>query len=550
MFACLFVPDFSVQAVLRLEPEDKREVLKQSPIAILEGPASMPRVTGMNDAARRAGIELDMTKLQVETCGRVWLRKRSVDHENAAQSALQDCAAGFSPRVESTAPGTVILDLAGTEKLHGGVEIIGRKIAERAAEFGFDLNIAFAANPDSAFYAARGFAGISILPAGEEAERLAALPVEVLSASSEMPELLDIWGIRNFRDLASLPPIPLVERLGQEGLRLQNIARAETRRTLVPVEPAVEFTECFEFDDPVETLESLTFILNRLIQQVCARLTARSLATNELRLKLELGSIQHSPFSIQPAQHPDRIRRSVGQGEGTAEDYERTWKLPLPVQDHKVFFRLACLDLENQTQTAPIRKITVEAMPIKPRHAQSGLFVPASPEAEQLEIALSRIRGVVGSADENGIACVGSPCVLDSHKPDSFTVQPFLATSTQQPAISIQPAQQIGAVSTGILPGKEAAAEPVICLRMFRPPLETRVEFSENKPASVVLYQRQYKVLAASGPWRNSGNWWNRSAAWARNEWDVALKTAEGVGFYRIYLDRITNRWFVEGGFD
>jgi protein ImuB len=235
---------------------------------------------------------------------------------------------------------------------------------------------------------------------------------------------------------------------------------------------------------------------------------------------------------------------------------------------------LACLDLENQTQTAPIRKVTIEAMPIKPRHAQGGLFVPASPEAEQLEITLSRLRGVVGSADENGIACAGSPCVLDSHKPDSFTVQPFLANSTQQSALSIQPAQQLGAVSTGILPSKEAvrqkrevgsrklaeektnpldippSAEPVICLRMFRPPLESRVELSENRPSSVVLYQRQYRVLAASGPWRSSGNWWNRSAAWARDEWDVALKTGEGVGFYRIYMDRITNQWFVEGGFD
>jgi protein ImuB len=85
---------------------------------------------------------------------------------------------------------------------------------------------------------------------------------------------------------------------------------------------------------------------------------------------------------------------------------------------------------------------------------------------------------------------------------------------------------------------------------MFRPPLESRVELSENRPSSVVLYQRQYRVLAASGPWRSSGNWWNRSAAWTRDEWDVALKTGEGVGFYRIYMDRITNQWFVEGGFD
>jgi len=57
-------------------------------------------------------------------------------------------------------------------------------------------------------------------------------------------------------------------------------------------------------------------------------------------------------------------------------------------------------------------------------------------------------------------------------------------------------------------------------------------------------------VLAASGPWSSSGNWWNKTAAWAREEWDVALKTFEGVGYYRIYLDRIRKQWFVEGVFD
>jgi protein ImuB len=71
----------------------------------------------MNDPARLAGIALNMTKLQVETCGRVLVRKRSPAKEQAGQAALLDCATRFSPRVESTTPGTVILDLAGTEKL-------------------------------------------------------------------------------------------------------------------------------------------------------------------------------------------------------------------------------------------------------------------------------------------------------------------------------------------------------------------------------------------------------------------------------------------------
>jgi len=409
MFTCLFAPDFSVQAALRLEPEDRREVLKQSPIAILDGPASLPRVMATNEPARLAGIEMDMTKLQVETCGRAWLRRRSPANENAAQMALLDCANSFSPRVESTAPGTVILDLAGTEKLFGRVQAIAQKIALRAAEFGFELNVAIASNPDTAFYAARGFTGITIVPSGEEAERLASLPVDVLSTSPEMLgtlEILDSWGIRTFRALALLPPVPVVERLGQEGLRLQKIARGETRRPLAPAEVSADFIESFEFEDPVETLESLTFILNRLLQQVCVRLASRSLATNELRLKMELESRQ--------------LKK-----EQNKEFYERAWKLPLPIQDPKVLFRLVYLDLEGNTQPAPIQKITVQAMAVKPRFAQSGLFTPASPQTEQLEITLARIRGVIGNADETGVACAGSPRMLDSHKPDSFTVQPF-----------------------------------------------------------------------------------------------------------------------------
>ena len=78
MFACLYVPDFSVQAVVRLEPPSTQEALRRAPVAILDGPANLPKVIGLNDPARKLAIEVGMTKLQVETCG-VTLRKRSFD---------------------------------------------------------------------------------------------------------------------------------------------------------------------------------------------------------------------------------------------------------------------------------------------------------------------------------------------------------------------------------------------------------------------------------------------------------------------------------------
>ena len=66
MFACLYLPDFSVQATLRCEPEQRRELLIKSGIVILEGSASNNRVISRNDAARQLGIELGMKQNGIE----------------------------------------------------------------------------------------------------------------------------------------------------------------------------------------------------------------------------------------------------------------------------------------------------------------------------------------------------------------------------------------------------------------------------------------------------------------------------------------------------
>jgi protein ImuB len=526
MFACLYAPDFAVQAALLTEPPDLREGLRRSPMVVLEGPENLPRVAALNDAARKCGMEAGMTKLQVETCGGVLLRKRSEAEEDAAQAELVECATFFSPRVESTGAGTVLLDLDGTERLFGTPENTARKISVAARERGFDLRVAVASNPDTALYAARGFPGITVILAGQEARRLAWLNVELLPIGTEMLDTLHCWGIRTFQALAALPEVPLTERLGQAGLYLQKLARGAVHRTLVPIAVVQQFVESYEFDDPVETLESLSFVLNRLLQQICSRLMAQALSTNELRLTMDLAVTQ---------------RRVSNSG----EQFQHDWKLPVPTQDGRMLFALVWLELERNIFSAPIKKVTLEALAVKPRTAQGNLFAPPSPDAEKLEMTLARIRGVVGGADAEGVSCVGSPGVVDTHKTASFEVRPF--SSVRE-----------GLSKDGL--GKDAAEKdranlvpallPTIALRVFRPPLETAVELNGQTPHIVCLWKKPGRVIAASGPWCSSGHWWNRAVTWVREEWDVALKTPAGIGFYRIYLDRVQKQWFVEGMFD
>jgi protein ImuB len=510
MFACLYVPDFSVQAALLSQVPDAREALKKSSIAILDGPANLPKVVALNDPARNRGIEVGMTKLQVETCGGVLLRKRSIADEDSANARLIECANSFSPKVESAGAGIVLVDLDGTEKLFGKPDNTAHQMSEAARENGFHLHVAIASNPDTALFAARGFPGITLVPYGQEARYLARLKVDLLPITPEMQAVLNGWGIYTFKSLADLPDIALTERLGQSGLHLQKLARGQVKRFLFPSTPAERFIQSYEFDNPVENLESLSFVLNRLLKEVCSALISRAFSTNEVRLKLGLEVTQYLT-----GKH--------------GESYAHEWKLPAPTQDAKMLFTLARLELERNTFVAPISKVTVEALPIKPQTAQGSLFAPPSPEAGQLEISLAQIRAVVGEIDADGRNCFGSPELVDTHQSGAFSVARYTSFSDVD---------------------NSKPRATTIVFRRFRPALPTSVEFSDARPSAVVLWEVCRRVLAASGPWRSSGNWWDKATAWAREEWDVALKTYTGVGFFRIYRDQLRNQWFVEGLLD
>src|SRR5215471_21298844 len=71
-FACIFVPDFPVEAILRAEPE-----LRAQPVAVLEGKPPLQKVFATNANARAISIDAGMTKIQVEPWTELILRPRS-----------------------------------------------------------------------------------------------------------------------------------------------------------------------------------------------------------------------------------------------------------------------------------------------------------------------------------------------------------------------------------------------------------------------------------------------------------------------------------------
>src|SRR5438067_673169 len=229
--ACVYVPDLPVAALVRAAPE-----MCGQAVAVLEGKPPLTKIIAANQRAREKGIVAGMTQLQAESCPGLQLRWRSPAQEAAAHAALLDCAHALSPVVEDAATDTVFIDLAGLEHLFGSPQKIACQLAGACSQIGLEAQVAVAANPEAALHAARGFAGITAIAVGAEAERLAGLPVEVLQPPPEFLEIFDRWGIHTFCDLAALPPLALSERLGQTGWELQRKARGATDRDLVSFE--------------------------------------------------------------------------------------------------------------------------------------------------------------------------------------------------------------------------------------------------------------------------------------------------------------------------
>ena len=196
----------------------------------------------------------------------------------SAHSSLLDCASAFSPRVEDTAPGTVVLDIEGLQHLFGSTAELAQHLKDYVSALEISIHLGIASNPDAAVCAARGWPGITILERGSEATRLKELDVALRPLEPEMAATVQRWGIRSFGALAKLPAKELASRLGRQSTHLHRLARGCAVRPLIPRKESLQFVETLELDDALVTLEPLTFILNRLCDVLFLRLRSRGLA--------------------------------------------------------------------------------------------------------------------------------------------------------------------------------------------------------------------------------------------------------------------------------
>ena len=513
-FGAIFVPDFLLQAVGRFGSG-----IRNRPVALIDGQAPNIHVIAVNRLASQLGVTPGMTKATAAEFDGVEILQRRMDLEVSAHAALLDAAWSFSPRVEDTAIDTVLLDLAGLTTLFGSYENIALQIKSRCLALGLDVHVAISANPETARILACANPGPMIVPEGQETQFLQSLPINLLAPSAELIEVFRQWGVTTCAALAALPVLSLSECVGQEGVRLHAIAGGKGHRALILAEPTNVFEESLELDDAVEELEPLSFLLGRLLDQLCARLSARALATRAIQLQLELQSAFEKAL--------DTSREFLRKRQPN-ETFQCSLVLPRPVQDPKLLLKLLRLRLQSNPPKAPIQKLVMRAEPDRPVALQSGLFLPAAPDPDKLELTLARLASVVG---ENN---VGFPELLDSHRPDAIRMQKFLANAP-------------------VPANHKNTGDSKIGFRVLRPPLPAHVMLQAGRPVQVSFRGQTWKVIQASGPWRSSGEWWEENP-WKEDAWDLELRSMGGKSLASVVFcavfDSLQQKWFMRGSYD
>jgi protein ImuB len=272
-----------------------------------------------------------------------------------------------------------------------------------------------------------------------------------------------------------------------------------------------------ELDEAVEDIEPISFLLGRLLDQLCARLVARALSAAAIHLHFDLGDIfeyEAAPDVTPPPLFTERKAEKV---------YRKSLTLPVAMRDSKLLLKLLRLQLQSDPPPGTIVKIGLAADPARPRFSQTGLFVPSAPDPEKLELVVARLAKMVG---ENN---VGAAELVDTHRPGAFRMMHFAPGSasneTKASGAHTRARRSRECETTNPRAFAESLEAPRLtaAFRTFRPPLSAHVEIRSGSPARVFFKGMRGYVMSASGPWRTSGDWW-RDDAWLQDEWDLDIR--------------------------
>lgn len=272
LWLCLRLPELAVQCLPQQRPLPAAAVEQQRLHTVNAAAAMLGLEPGMDPASARA-LAADKT---------VQFLSRDPEAEASALESLCCWAYGITPHLYRFRDDCLMLEVAGSLRLFGGLDAISRHCRRGLASRGYSVEIAAAQTPLAAWALSQGNGPREAVDVPLE-ERLAPLPTGLLSALDAHFDALERSGLQSLGDLFALPPASLSRRCGRAFGELLQELRGERAQPPVHFDPPSCFQDTYPLGYPVSNQDELGPALEHLLETLGHYLRQRQLETRRLQ---------------------------------------------------------------------------------------------------------------------------------------------------------------------------------------------------------------------------------------------------------------------------
>lgn len=310
----LWFPRLASDRALRLRPLEQ-------PFALTQRESNTDRLFCLNAQAEQAGLSRGMTLSDARAL-LPGLITRPADPQGDARflRLLARWAGRYCPWVGLEGEEGLVLDVSGATHLFGGESSLLADLRARLCRAGISVRIGLADSRGAAWALAHFDEGIA--PAGAPLPRLSALPVAALRLDTATCTGLERLGLRSIGDLQQVARGPLARRFGPAVLLRLDQALGLQGDPLTPLPDPPHYGVKLTLPEPIGLEADVMAGLERLLQQLCARLKERNKGARVLQLTLrrvDQASQQVELRLARPMNDPLAILPLFSRGIGSVE---------------------------------------------------------------------------------------------------------------------------------------------------------------------------------------------------------------------------------------
>jgi len=209
LWLCVYLPMLPLEAVINAS----------EPAAVFEEEQGIRRILLANAKAGAAGIGPGLSvNAALALMPTLRLEERRPDREARVLKDLAEWSEEFTAFTSVEAPSLLLLELAGSLRLFGGIKALRERIVRGFVSRGFHVRVAIAPTPLAATWLARAGQKVCIRDARHLVGKLSPLPIACLGWPEAICKSLKGMGITSIGDALRLPRQGFAKRFGASRL--------------------------------------------------------------------------------------------------------------------------------------------------------------------------------------------------------------------------------------------------------------------------------------------------------------------------------------------